>query len=393
MAKPLTYDGEISDDIKAYAVAHGLQIESWELKYWREEQAIRYIGEIPHPSGRGRTGLYPPGTAKQVVALRNLLQKKNDLKYATWHLWLTDYWVGDRWTRGRVLDAAADWDLSIGCVRKEAFNASGAAFSNRALNWLEKRPRFYNGGFRLIRKLVGAKRFDTFLFHMLRMGLGKEIETDPAPQIQPSTAVAEDHKVIVTGLGFERLTRDRMPGVKPISPAEIIAALNKIAKRLHGPLLKNEIEALSDATLLLAAKEIAAFASNNQLIFNALAWFYGRHAFGRGHATRLFGRYSNDDYIRMTMLWAVVQEEFISGARMELEIHQKNLLAQMHARSEEFQRYLSAHPALVSIWTPELIRNSWRTSKTVEESTEKLRRAVAAKLIAVIARRGSRRDS
>ena len=378
----MTYDGEIADDIKTYAAAQGLKIESWELKYWREQQAIPYIGEVPHSSGRGRTGLYPHGTARQVVALKQFLKQKNNLKHATWQLWLSGYWVGNRWNRDRLLDAAADYESEIRIVRNEAFNANGTAFSDPALDWLEKEPRFYNGGLRLIRKLVGAKRFGTFLFHMLRIAFGEEIETGPA--WRPSDAIADDHKVIVTGLGFDRLTLDRLPSVKPVSPAHIIATLNKVAKSLRGRSLKNEIAALYDAALLLAAREIEAFASNHRLIFKALSWLYGRHAFGRGHATRLFGRYSNDEYIRITMLWAVVRKEFVIDESSELEIHQRNLAAQMHARSEEFQRYLSAHPALASIWTPEFLRNSWRKSKTVEESTEQLRCAVASKLIGLI---------
>jgi len=324
----LDKSGEFSWEIRS-SVAATLEVyvSDEKLKYLRENEVIRSLGDVPHPSGKGRTCLYASGSSQQVTRLMQLTAEDRILSRAARAVWLENFPVGQKWTREPIMHAAQEWDTALAVVKRNMFLGDDqAALSDLTLEWLETNPRFYARTFRLVRRLVGSKRLPTFVFHMLRLALGKTLpipRTSAVGATDMSEADDEELTVVVTGLGFDRMTKDRILDSVPGTKTEILVALNKVASRLLNSSLADRIVAATDEVLLRAAREVEAVRANNQLVFNLLVGTLGRHALGRGHATRIFGSYNDHDTAILTALWVVVRGSFIPEAAAELEIHSR----------------------------------------------------------------------
>jgi hypothetical protein len=379
--------GEYAWHINSFAVAAGRPISDDDLKYWREQGAIPKPRIVPHPEGRGRTGLYPAGTAEQAVTLAHLLDEGCSIADAAWALWLKGYDVGVRWTRDRIIATAKMLDAQIEQIGRDAFiGDSKEAFADEVLDWLDSNPRLYDPTLRKTRKLTGSKRFGTFVLRMLRLATGGAIPLAGPAQVSAEDT-AYDQRTVIDGLGLARLPIDGLPGV-PATPArDILTAINKVALRLQRTVLAAPVSQMREAELKQAALEVEAVRSNSRALFAALSWLFGRHAFGRGHVVRTLEHYSNADFVVLTTMWAVVRGDFIEGAHAEVALAKAGTVGKLVELSERFQALLRDNPALAAIWTPTAIREAWRSSKTHAEHAEKLRRLVARKLIQIISLR------
>jgi len=221
--------------------------------------------------------------------------------------------------------AAQEWDTALAAVKKKAFLGDDhAALSDLILAWLETNPRFNARTLRLVRKLVTSKAFATFVFHMLRLALGKMAPIQCPGAVGATLKYEADNEelaVVVNGLGFDRMTKDRFLDLAPATKTEILAALDKVAARVRNLTLADRIAAASDEVLLRAAREVEAVRANNQLVFSLLEGKFGRHALGRGHATRIFDSYNEPDTAMLTALWVVVRDSFIPEAAAELQTY------------------------------------------------------------------------
>ena len=178
-------------------------------------------------------------------------------------------------------------------------------FSDAALDELESGRRLYDDGLRLTRKMVGKQHLGDLMFPLLRLALGHEIAVQPAWRLAEKKLdreIANDHKTIIYGLGVARMAIDRVPGMKPVSRQHMIGTLNTVGRETRSSALA-KISALSDSDLKLAAREVATVQKNHQMIFRAVSWVFGRHAFGQGHAVRLFDRYTHDQNVGIAMLY------------------------------------------------------------------------------------------
>jgi len=336
--------GEFSWEIKAHvAAALCVYVSDDQLKYWREREAVRIVSDVQHPAGRGRTTLYVPGTARRVVQLMQMLADHRNLNHAVLKLANGGIAVVQSPVRERLLHAAQAWDDSLAVIRLHGFTGTGHdALCDVVLDWLDCSPRFHARALRLIRKLVGSRSFATFFFHMARLALGIPIEQQPNGGMTKRRYVAEDHKVIVTGLGFNRLKIDRIPGVIPMTDFEIVTILNKVAERLRNQSLVDAVEAATDETLLQTTHEVDAAISNNRLVFQSLFWFFGRHAFGRGHAARLFESYDDDTIAMITAAWVMVRIAFLKEASEQVRLHEQRTAEQLLLTSRKLEAALSA---------------------------------------------------
>jgi hypothetical protein len=140
---------------------------------------------------------------------------------------------------------------------------------------------------------------------------------------------------------------DRVQGVEPITNRDIVIALNKVAKRLKNRLLESAIEAATDEVLLLAMREVAAVSSNNKWIFKSLSWIYGIHAFGRGHAARIFDSYDDDTIAMITVLWVVVRGAFLREAAEQVRLQEQGAAAQLLVTSQKLEAIYSRRPGQV----------------------------------------------
>ena len=225
--------GEYWWEIIGFARERGLDANTDNLKYWHEEGAIQRPIPVQHPSGPGRTGLYPPGTGAQVVALKTLLNKGRTVEEASWRLWLDGFPVKEELGRGRFVAAAAWFDTTGRSILDQAFVSDGQELSDAVLDPLEAGGRSYDRRFRLFRKLVGAPRLGTLFYWIGGVVRGQEI---PLLKGEISTSESEDltydHSVIVRGFGLQRIHRDKALTIKPIPLVEFFLALNRIARKI-----------------------------------------------------------------------------------------------------------------------------------------------------------------
>ena len=344
--------GEFSWEIKAHvAAALCVYVSDDQLKYWREREAVRIVSDVQHPAGRGRTTLYVPGTARRVVQLIQLLADHRNLNHAVLELANDGNAVDQKSVRENLLHAAQAWDDSLAVIREKAFvGTEHAAFSDLILSWLDTSPRFHNRSLPLVRKLVRSKRLESFIFHMLRLAMGYALPKQPSwtdPNREDVSSIAEEHDVVVTGLGFNRLKIDRVRGVKPMTNCEIVAVLNKVAGRLRSQSLVAAVTSAPDETLLQATREVEAVIFNNKLIFQALFWVFGRHAFGRGHAARIFDSYDDKTVAMITALWVVVRVAFVSEAAEQVRLQEQGAAAQLLVTSQKLEAGYSRRPGQV----------------------------------------------
>jgi len=94
-----TEAAETAEDLLAAAQEAGFEVTRDQLHRWQRE------GLLPRPRqrglghGLGTEVIYPPGSARQLVALREQLEIKRSFIDAAWVLWWNRYWVSERWIR------------------------------------------------------------------------------------------------------------------------------------------------------------------------------------------------------------------------------------------------------------------------------------------------------
>lgn len=102
------------DDLVSLAAQHGYRINrQWLSKYAR----IGLLPPRPAPRGlgrgKGRGGAYSPDTARQLVALLQLLKMHGkNLSKIGWVLWVNGFDVHQRYWRDPLIDAASKWETA-----------------------------------------------------------------------------------------------------------------------------------------------------------------------------------------------------------------------------------------------------------------------------------------
>ena len=102
------------DDLVSLAAQHGYRINrQWLSKYAR----IGLLPPRPKPRGlgrgKGRGGAYSPDTARQLVALLQLLKMHGkNLSKIGWVLWVNGFDVHQRYWRDPLIDAASKWETA-----------------------------------------------------------------------------------------------------------------------------------------------------------------------------------------------------------------------------------------------------------------------------------------
>jgi hypothetical protein len=154
---------ETVEHLLAAAQEAGFEVTRDQLHRWQRE------GVLPRPRqrglgrGRGTEVLYPPGSARQLVALCEQLQSKRSLIDASWVLWWNGYWVSEARIRD-LFDAKA---VVLQRLRLKQQQGDLAPAIDKL-----GRGRLPHSVLRAMRRRTGADPFPGVLQSLLELGLG-----------------------------------------------------------------------------------------------------------------------------------------------------------------------------------------------------------------------------
>jgi hypothetical protein len=153
---------ETLEDIDAEARAKQLPPPSSDqLERWRGRRLLKAARQTSNY--RGSIVEFPPGTAKQVVRLMELLGVKEKFEYAGWELWWEGYDVGEEWWKPKLEEAAKSADAGLKRIRRivTLWSAGGSDTDlETEFDRLERetRARASSADRRPQRRKLGAKR-------------------------------------------------------------------------------------------------------------------------------------------------------------------------------------------------------------------------------------------
>jgi hypothetical protein len=213
----------------------GFSVTRDQLHRWQRE------GLLPRPRQRGRGRghgtevLYPPGTARQLVALCELLQKKRSLDSACWDLWWRSYPVSEERVRG-LFHRQVAYVEAIGNAFDAQLDPEPRDEARDLVKALEEsgRARLSHPVVSRMRRRIGKNRFPTFVNFLAGTAAGKRPEL-----------VDDDAEIVAKGLGLE-------------DPNEVGDLLANVSGALSPRKLREALEGASTEDLAEAKDEVRA---------------------------------------------------------------------------------------------------------------------------------------
>lgn len=225
-----------TQDLLNAAQRAGFSVSEHKLERWRR------LGLLPRPvsrpgrgRGRGRVGLYPPGTTEQLLALLRISLGDRRTSRWGWHLWGEGYDVV-RFVRPRVIAYFSDFERSV-LDTLEKFEEGDPD------NLIEQSPHVHlNRAGDAMRRRVGPDRYPT----VVRM-----ISELLAGSFSGGWLEEDDRDILA------RLSGGHKRGSTP-PLAEQIATFRAL-DLLHVPEIRAAAEAASDEELIRVRNDVLTF--------------------------------------------------------------------------------------------------------------------------------------
>jgi hypothetical protein len=225
---------ETSGFLLAQARKAGFPVKPEKLRRWQRRGLLQPVQRRSLGRGRGTESLYPPGSAKQLVALCTQIKKRRVLWDAAWAIWWEGYWVEEVWILDRLITQLARMEPFFAAWSGDGSDTSQDLFEG--LDSLSREKRL-TARFGSIRRRLGQDAFLVFLVLWSRVlggdlpvlsdregepqimadGLGSRSLRDVETDLQAVSKVFDFHRLrdALSGATFQELceARDELRGV------------------------------------------------------------------------------------------------------------------------------------------------------------------------------------
>ena len=198
---PAEMGWETREDIDAAARGKGLKPPSdHQLERWRGAHLLPLVRQNPN-AYRGSTVEYPPGTAKQVVRLMELLAVKEKFDYVGWQLWWEGFEVGEEHWRPKLKAAAKSGDKGLRGLRGILTRWRNDEYDSRKTEFDKLQHRFPAACLvpQIARRLA-APEIAALLRVLTHVGAGEFSDFDDVP----TPDELSEHEIVVSGLNMEQ---------------------------------------------------------------------------------------------------------------------------------------------------------------------------------------------
>jgi hypothetical protein len=286
---PAEMGWEAREDINAAARGKGLKPPSdHQLERWRGARLLPPVRQDPN-AYRGSTVEYPPGTAKQVVRLMELLAVKEKFDYVGWQLWWEGFEVGEEHWRPKLKAAAKSGDKGLRGFKGILARWRNDDSDSRETEFDRLQHRFPAASLvpQIARRLA-APEIAALLRVLTHVGAGEFSDFDDVP----TPDELSDHEIVISGLNMEKSgtyaggpPRESTPKPDQIcgQSMNFIQVLPVIFRDMAKALRKHS---LADAfnfpldELLTARDDVRGALRIGEDFYEGTKWIYGNRAFG-----------------------------------------------------------------------------------------------------------------
>ena len=258
---------ETKEEIRAAFEAKGLTFFERKLERWREERLLPPVDQIPL-AYRGSEVRYPVGTAKQAIAIQELLDEKRKFDHVGWELWWRGGFVDERHWRPQFIEAARFGDRALAFLRKlyrrdETLN-SPTAVSDRIVHTVSSDSLYLK-----IKRRIAKDEFPSLVGAMLDIATG-DFNGAISEELEPT---------LVRAFDIKQSKSDQILGKRLRLMSALPEVLRDIAR-------VSEVYSLGDVALSSRVELEAARDDVRGVIhmisdfYEATGWVYGPKSFG-----------------------------------------------------------------------------------------------------------------
>jgi hypothetical protein len=286
---PVEMGWEAREDINAAARGKGLKPPSdHQLERWRGARLLPPVRQDPN-AYRGSTVEHPPGTAKQVVRLMELLAVKEKFDYVGWQLWWEGFDVGEEHWRPKLKAAAKSGDKALRGLRGILTRWRNDESDSRETEFDKLQHQIPTASLApQIARRLSAPEIAALLRVLTHVGAGEFFDFDDVPNPDELS----EHEIVVSGLNMEKsgsyaggTPRESIPKPDQIfgQSMNFIQVLPIIFRDMAKALRKHS---LADAfnfpldELLAARDDVRGALRIGEDLYEGTKWIYGNRAFG-----------------------------------------------------------------------------------------------------------------
>lgn len=320
---------ETKDEILAAAITAGVPLTAPQLARLHRAGAIAKPEVRSLGRGKGRSSVYPAGTAAQVLRLSDLREQERRLPERAWLAW----WLGggrmSDAVRGYLTRSASELDATLEMVRTlqrgEAVEIDGRPTTIDDVYRAAEKERL-SGVLGRARARTGPNRFSSVVAFLMQLSSG-EFATFPLDSLVGTSE--PERQLIETALGLTRARQDSIAGREPWLNGDLETDFSRLARKLKDFSFVGEARE-SDALLNSARIEFRALAD---MVKGAAEFFdaiFGRGAFSFREMAESLTPQSYRDQVFAVLTWSHLRRDRQLREGMTEISALRGVVAQMH---------------------------------------------------------------
>ncbi len=308
---------ETAECLLAAVTQAGLSASAAQVARWHR------AGLLPQPRqrslgrGRGTQTVYPPGTARQLVALIQLHRRYRYLDDVGWRLWWHGFHVSEPFWRGSLRNAAGRFAVirlkagqALALLESDDDDVADKALADmEAAAVTSSAPTFVKH----LRKRVGRDDFMSLL-RLLIMVVDGCFGDVPDAKNDPDGA--RDLAILARATGLDRSQRRPPKGFLPllVSHEDIWRSFADLSNVMRGDTIASQISGLPEASWIEARDELRDLMTFFQIFVDVLRPVFGkRSAYGFGVASEVANNATTFDLALVLIFYRNLKDQVFRG--------------------------------------------------------------------------------
>ncbi|MDE2200871.1 MAG: hypothetical protein KGJ41_17815 [Rhodospirillales bacterium] len=277
------------------------------------------VGLLPQPRqqslgrGRGTQTVYPPGTARQLIALIQLHRRYRYLDDVGWRLWWHGFSVSEPHWLGHLRHAASRFDdirakarQALALLEDDDDQVADAVLANLETAAVDSSvPKFVKH----LRKRVGRRNFASLL-RFLMMVVDGSFGSPPDATDDPDKE--QDLIIVARATGFGQSQRRPPKGYLPllIDPKAIWESFGIVSSVLREATLVSRVEHVRESAWIEARDELRDMMTFFQIFIEVLRPIFGRRLpYGLGVAAEIADQATTFDLALMLIVYRALKDD------------------------------------------------------------------------------------